>query len=166
MNDIEKKMEALKSEFLGKLEELRKEAEAQKEQEELNPWKPEVEEGYFYIGNTLGIGEYFNGGDYIDDKLITAGNCFRTKERAEQVAKKMRLLLRLEQLHDILCPDYEPDWSNEDEHKFYLFYDRKTGNWKYTYWSAFDFRVGEYFDTEKNAEKAAEILNKELEESK
>lgn len=166
MNDNEKKMEALKSEFLGKLEELRKEAEAQKEQEELNPWKPEVEEGYFYIGNTLGIGEYFNGGDYIDDKLITAGNCFRTKERAEQVAKKMRLLLRLEQLHDILCPDYEPDWSNEDEHKFYLFYDRKTGNWKYTYWSAFDFRVGEYFDTEKNAEKAAEILNKELEESK
>lgn len=162
MNDIEKKLEALKAKFLEKLEELQKEAEAQKEQEELKPWKPEVEEGYFYIGNTLGIGEYFNGGDYIDDKLITAGNCFRTKERAEQVAKKMRLLLRLEQLHDMLCPDYEPDWSNEDEHKFYLFYDRKTGNWKYTYWSAFDFRVGEYFDTEENAEKAAEILNKEL----
>ena len=166
MNDIEKKLEALKAKFLEKLEELQKEAEAQKEQEELKPWKPEVEEGYFYIGNTLGIGEYFNGGDYIDDKLITAGNCFRTKERAEQVAKKMRLLLRLEQLHDMLCPDYEPDWSNEDEHKFYLFYDRKTGNWKYTYWSAFDFRVGEYFDTEENAEKAAEILNKEMRESK
>lgn len=75
---------------------------------------------------------------------------------------KDRLLLRLEQLHDVLCPGYEPDWENEDEHKFYLFYDRKTGNWKYTYWSAFDFRVGEYFDTEKNAEKAAEILNKEM----
>lgn len=166
MNDIEKKMEALKAEFLGKLEALRKEAEAQKKQEEPKPWKPEVEEGYFYIGNTLEIGEYFNGGDYIDDKLITAGNCFRTKERAEQVKEKIRLLLRLEQLHDMLCPDYVPDWSNEDEHKFYLFYDRKTGNWKYTYWSAFDFQVGEYFDTEKSAEKAAEILNKELEESK
>ena len=34
MNDIEKKLEALKAEFLEKLEELQKEAEAQKEQEE------------------------------------------------------------------------------------------------------------------------------------
>ena len=39
MNDIEKKMEALKAEFLGKLEELQKEAEAQKKQEALKPWK-------------------------------------------------------------------------------------------------------------------------------
>ena len=65
----------------------------------------------------------------------------------------------------MLCPDYVPDWSNEDEHKFYLFYDGKASNWKYTYWSAFDFRVGEYFDTEENAEKAAEILNKEMKKS-
>ena len=36
MNDIEKKIEELKSEFLTKLEELKKEAEMQKKQEE---WK-------------------------------------------------------------------------------------------------------------------------------
>ena len=40
MNDIEKKLEALKAEFLEKLKELQKEAEAQKEQEELKSWKP------------------------------------------------------------------------------------------------------------------------------
>ena len=166
MNDIEKKLESLKAEFLEKLEELQKEAEAQKEQEELKPWKPEREEKYFKIESRFNVTQYTYYEDDIDESNIQFGNCFRTKERAEQVAKKMRLLLRLEQLHDMLCPDYVPDWSNEDEHKFYLFYDRKAGNWKYTYWSAFDFRVGEYFDTEKNAEKAAEILNKELEESK
>lgn len=166
MNDIEKKMEAMKVEFLGKLEELKKEAEMQKKQEEQKPWKPERGEKYFSIENSVDVFQYTYCDDDIDESNIQFGNCFRTKERAEQVAKKMRLLLRLEQLHDMLCPDYVPDWSNEDEHKFYLFYDRKAGNWKYTYWSAFDFRVGEYFDTEKNAEKAAEILNKELEESK
>ena len=153
MNDIEKKLEALKSEFLGKLEELRKEAEAQKEQEELNPWKPEVEEGYFYIGNTLGIGEYFNGGDYIDDKLITAGNCFRTKERAEQ-------------LHDILCPDDEPDWGS-GEATYCLYYDHSSSRWAVDGWYDCNCRVnGAYFDTLENAEKVAEILNKELEKSK
>jgi len=166
MNDIEKKLEALKAEFLEKLEALQKEAEIQKKQEELKPWKPEREEKYFTIENRFDVVQYTYCEDSIDESNIQFGNCFPTGERAEQVAKKMRLLLRLEQLHDMLCPDYVPDWSNEDEHKFYLFYDRKAGNWKYTYWSAFDFRVGEYFDTEKNAEKAAEILNKELEESK
>ena len=165
MNDIEKKLEALKAEFLEKLEELQKEAEAQKEQEELKPWKPGAGEEYFFVDNDFCAHSFCNYDDEVDNYNFEIGNCFRTGERAEQVAEKMRLLLRLEQLHDMLCPDYEPDWSNEDEHKFYLFYDSKTGNWKYTYWSAFDFRVGEYFDTEKNAEKAAEILNKELEES-
>ena len=166
MNDIEKKLEALKAKFLEKLEELQKEAEAQKEQEELKPWKPEVEEGYFYIGNTLGIGEYFNGGDYIDDKLITAGNCFRTKERAEQVAKKMRLLLRLEQLHDMLCPDYEPDFGS-GEATYCLYYDYSSSHWAAEGWYDCNCRVnGPYFDTLENAEKAAEILNKEMRESK
>lgn len=166
MNDIEKKLEALKAEFLEKLEELQKEAEAQKEQEELKPWKPEHGEKYFSVGSSTDVFKYIYYNDYVDEPKILSGNYFPTEARAEQVAEKMRLLLRLEQLHDVLCPGYEPDWENEDEHKFYLFYDRKTDNWKYTYWSAFDFRVGEYFDTEKNAEKAAEILNKELEESK
>lgn len=160
MNDIEKKLEALKAEFLEKLEELQKEAEAQKEQEELKPWKPKYGEDYFYIGIDFTIDSWENEDGDTDKRNFRIGNYFRTKERAEQVAEKMRLLLRLEQLHDMLCPDYVPDWSNEDEHKFYLFYDGKTGKWKYTYWSTFDFRVGEYFDTEKNAEKAAEILNK------
>ena len=166
MNDIEKKIEELKSEFLTKLEGLKKEAEAQKEQEELKPWKPKDGEDYFYIGIDFTIDSWENVDDDTDKRNFRIGNCFPTEARAEQVADKMRLLLRLEQLHDMLCPDYEPDWSNEDEHKFYLFYDKKTGNWKYTYWSAFDFRVGEYFDAEKNAEKAAEILNKEMRESK
>lgn len=162
MNDIEKKIEELKSEFLTKLEGLKKEAEAQKEQEELKPWKPKDGEDYFYIGIDFTIDSWENVDDDTDKRNFRIGNCFPTEARAEQVARKIRLLLRLEQLHDMLCPDYEPDWSNEDEHKFYLFYDGKAGNWKYTYWSAFDFRVGEYFDTEENAEKAAEILNKEM----
>lgn len=161
MNDIEKKLETLKAEFLGKLEELQKEAEAQKKQKE---WK--FGEKYFYISQSGRVIREMFTEHRTDIARKNFGNFFPTKERAEQVAEKMRLLLRLEQLHDVLCPGYEPDWENEDEHKFYLFYDRKTGNWKYTYWSTFDFRVGEYFDTEKNAEKAAEILNKEMRESK
>ena len=164
MNDIEKKLEALKAEFLEKLEELQKEAEAQKEQEELKPWKPEVGEEYFTIANSVDTVQYIYYGDGIDEVNIPSGNCFKTKKRAEQVAKEMRLLLRLEQLHDMLCPDYVPDWENYGQ-KFLVYFNHAENRWNIGASNAFELRCATYFDTEENAEKAAEILNK-MRESK
>ena len=165
MNDIEKKMEALKAEFLGKLEALEKEAEMQKKQEEPKPWKPEREEKYFTIENRFDVVQYTYCEDFIDESNIQFGNCFRTKERAEQVAEKMRLLLRLEQLHDQLCPDYVPDWGNYGQ-KFLVYFNHAENRWHIGASNAFELRCATYFDTEENAEKAEEILNKEMEESK
>lgn len=161
MNDIEKKMEALKAEFLGKLEALEKEAEMQKKQEEPKPWKPEVGEEYFTIANGVDAVQYIYYGDGIDEVNIPSGNCFKTKKRAEQVAKEMRLLLRLEQLHDMICPDYVPDWGS-DEAKFYVYFSHIQNNWKVSFSTAWWYPCMVVFDTEKNAQKAAEILNKEL----
>ena len=160
MNDIEKKLEALKAEFLEKLEALRKEAEMQKKQKE-----PKLGEKYFYISQFgRAILDTFTQHP-TDIARKNLGNFFPTEERAEQVAKKMRLLLRLEQLHDQLCPDYVPDWNNDGELKFCLGYDHADDCWL-----ADDFNVTQYptvyFDTNENAEKAAEILNKEMRESK
>ena len=165
MNDIEKKMEALKAEFFGKLEALRKEAEMQKKQEEWEPWKPEVGEEYFFVNNDLSIYCFCNYNGEEDRYNFEIGNCFRTGERAEQVAKKMRLLLRLEQLHDMLCPDYVPDWENYGQ-KFLVYFNHAENRWHIGASNAFELRCATYFETEENAEKAAEILNKELEESK
>lgn len=160
MNDIEKKIEDLKVEFLGKLEALRKEAEAQKKQEEWKPWKPEVGEKYFVaVEDGADVVQYCE--DSIDEFNIRFGNCFRTKERAEQVADKMRLLLRLEQLHDMLCPDYEPDWGNYGQ-KFLVYFNHAENRWNIGVYKAFELRCATYFDTPENAQKAAEILNKEM----
>ena len=165
MNDIEKKMEALKAEFLGKLEALEKEAEMQKKQEEPKPWKPEDGEEYFAVEDFAveggaGIALYTYCEDSIDESNIQSGNCFRTGERAEQVAKKMRLLLRLEQLHDQLCPDYEPDWDGTA--KFLVAFDHTDGEMQ----AFFDRSSGEstlvYFRDAVTAMEAAEILNKEM----
>lgn len=160
MNDIEKKIEALKAEFLEKLEALRKEAEAQKKQEE-----PKLGEKYFYISQFgRAILDTFtqHPTDFARKNL---GNFFLTEARAEQVAEKIRLLLRLEQLHDMLCPDYEPDWNSKEE-KLCLFYNRWAGYWQGKKVWAFEEYPTAYFDTEENLIKAMEILNKELEESK
>ena len=161
MKDIEIGIKELEYE----LKELREETEMQKKQEEPKPWKPEVGEEYFYICDTLETGSYLNLGSPIDYKIITAGNCFRTKKRAEQVAEKVRLLLRMEQLHDMLCPDYVPDWSNISEKKFCLAY-----LYPENFWFVDELHDTEYptvyFDTEENAEKALKILNGELKRNK
>lgn len=163
MNDIEKKLEALKAEFLGKLEELQKEAEAQKKQEEPKPWKPKDGEDYFYICIDFTIDSWENVDDDTDKRNFRIGNCFPTEARAEQVAKKMRQLLRLEQLHDQLCPDYEPDWK-DIELKFVIAFNHALGKFLPIFKIETEYNTCVYF-SEDAAIKAAEILNKELEES-
>lgn len=161
MNDIEKKIEELKSEFSGKLEELKKEAEMQKKQEE---WK--FGEKYFYISQSgRVICEMFTE-HRTDIARKNFGNFFRTRERAEQVADKMRLLLRLEQLHDMLCPDYVPDYEDDDEVKYHVYFNHFQGKYNISYSTSRENPCVVAFDTKENVEKAAEILNKGLEESK
>ena len=162
MNDIEKKLEALKAEFLGKLEELKREEEMQKKQEEWKPWKPQAREEYFFVDNYFLSHIFCNMNDDVDSYNFEIGNCFPTKERADQVAKKMRLLLRLEQLHDMLCPDYVPDWGKCGQ-KFLVYFNHAENQWTIGAHNAFEMRCETYFDTNENAKKAAEILNKEKE---
>ena len=161
MKDIEIRIKELEDE----LKELREEAEMQKKQEEPKPWKPEIEGTYFHFYNTLEVKRYFYQNDSIDNKLIKAGNCFATKKRAEQVAEKVRLLLRLEQLHDMLCPDYVPDWNNDDELKFCLGRYCDDDCWFVDSFNVTQYPIV-YFDTKENAEKALEILNKEMKRGK
>ena len=129
-------------------------------------WKPKYGEAYFAIENAVDVVRYIYIGDDIDESCILSGDYFPTRERAEQVAKKIRLLLQLEQLHDQLCPDYEPDWGS-GEATYCLYYDHSSSRWAVDGWYDCNCRVnGAYFDTLENAEKVAEILNKELEKSK
>lgn len=59
MNDIEKKIEELKSEFLTKLETLQKEVKMQQGEQKL--WKPEIGESYFFIRSDFGVTDKVKG---------------------------------------------------------------------------------------------------------
>lgn len=126
-------------------------------------WKPKYGEAYFTIENAVDVVRYIYIGDDIDESCILSGDYFPTRERAEQVAKKMRMLLRLEQLHDQLCPGYEPDWDGTA--KFLVAFDHTDGEMQ----AFFDRSSGEstlvYFRDVVTAMEAADILNAELEES-
>ena len=67
-----------------------------------------------------------------------------------------------ERLHDIYCPDYKPNWNNEWESKFYIFYNIPYKKYQYSvsYWTPYCLNI--YFNSEETAEKVCEILNKEI----
>nr|DAR38580.1 MAG TPA: hypothetical protein [Caudoviricetes sp.] len=92
MSDIEKKLEALKAEFSLKLEELQKEAEMQKKQEELKPWKLEVGESYFYISSNFEAMDKVKGTTSFETDRISNGNCFKTKKRAGLGRRQIKVL--------------------------------------------------------------------------
>lgn len=58
------------------------------------PWKPKVDERYYYVDE---VGLIFPGnykGDIIDAATIAFGNCFRTREEAEAHAEEILAKIR------------------------------------------------------------------------
>lgn len=123
-------------------------------------WIPEYGEYYYNISGNGYINRYkFYGTGY--DKLSSGyGNCFRTKQRAEQLAKKIRVLFRIERYHDMFCPDYKPDWNNRNEPKFYVYYDNNDEVWTFTHSLIYELPVV-YFDSLDTVQKVCNILNNE-----
>ena len=155
-------------EIMEKISELEQQIaelkEATQKQDEPKAWKPDVEEKYWYISEWLSATstKFCNGN--FDNRLIKANNCFRTKERAEEVAKKIRMLLKLERYHDMFCPDSVPDWSS-DNGKYVLVYDEVGKQWDY---DMFFISIGAaqvYFDSKETAQKVCDLLNGEVEEN-
>ena len=65
-------------------------------------------------------------------------------------------------LRNAICPDYEPNWDDKTERKYYICYDYVDSSWTINYMTYADHNVGIYFDTLENAQKAADFLNDEI----
>ena len=64
--------------------------------EEINEstrWKPEKFQRYYYVGNAGSVyDDNWANGSAIDDGRFEIGNCFQTKEEAEQVVEYLKAL--------------------------------------------------------------------------
>lgn len=129
------------------------------------PWRAELHETYYYIHSTCSVDDdvetrtnYYH--DVIDhsDEHYKFGNYFKTREQAESACKKIKYLLKLQRLHDMLCPDN----NGEDSEKYCVFYDTEVHEYVIGCWHCRQSDSDVYF-TNEAAEKACEILNKEKE---
>lgn len=128
-------------------------------------WIPEFGNSYMYIDPSGDVISTFSR-DYnaLDNRIINFNNAYHsnntTREHLKWYANNvLRVQNKLMQLHELLCPDYFPDWKNSNEPKFYLCYDYISNAWDYSSWSICRGYVV-YF-TGKAAKKACEILNRE-----
>lgn len=125
-------------------------------------WKAKSGERYYYIHHTGIVEDDVETSRYFDDENYKFGNYFKTREQAESARKKIKHLLRLQRLHDMLCPDYEPDWSSHHPTKTSIIYHEEDCCYYPTNCYTCNNMSDVYF-TEEAADKACEILNKEKE---
>lgn len=103
--------------------------------------------------------------DRGDTNYFLNNNYFHTKQRAQEVADKMNFLLKLERLHDVFCPDYVPDWS-DNKSKFYVFYNHRDKRYDIDTKIFVECKSNVFFPSGGIARKVCDILNEELKEEK
>lgn len=140
------------------------------QQKETEPKFERVKEGAIYYiidfdaHRSCGVYGDMEEGHPLDEASYNNNNYFRTEKRAQEVVDKINLLLKLERLHDIFCPNYMPDFNDADATKWYLFVSVRDKKWHWEICHACVNDVLVYFSSAEIAQKVCDILNAELKE--
>lgn len=125
-------------------------------------WKPKESERYYFIdAYQEGIGNDTNDGTDVDDFRLSIGNYFKTKEEAEHMVEKLKVIHELQKFA-YENNERENDWNNFSQTKFYLIYDSEVNNILVDY-SSFTrtnpFNI--YFTSFKIAKRAIEAVGED-----
>lgn len=127
-------------------------------------WIPEKGENYLCVCNNGRIvSQIYNPSSIFDIEIIDMNAKFKPVAGCEKHLEwyrdnVLRVQNRLMQLHELLCPDYFPDWNNNIA-KCFVYYNYYTKKYEYVYHCTMNiFTI--YF-TEDAAKKTCKILNRE-----
>ena len=121
-----------------------------------NYYSVEISNSYWVVSRL----ENFNEESKFD---FENDNYFLSKKLAISAADKARLVLKLERYHEMFCPDFNPDWSNICESKYYIYFDNRTKSFNIDWTNEIDSIFQEtYFPSAEIASKVCELINKEM----
>lgn len=145
------------------------EAELEKVKAELaernqSVWLPGDSQNFYYLTGTGFPQENIFANTLNDNLLRTNNNIFKyDKLTFNHLAwyndNVIKIQNRLMQLHELLCPDYFPDWNNHYESKFNIYFDTLSKKWRWDAYVSMNMQVVIF--TKEAAEKVCEILNAE-----
>lgn len=153
---LEEKISQLETELAKVKEEL-----AERRQ---SVWLPEYNQEFCYLNET-GFPQADTFKKTMNDSLLrTNNNVFKCdKSTFNHLAwyndNVIKVQNRLMQLHELLCPDYFPDWNNDHEDKYSIFFDNNQRIWRHSLCVVANPLTVVF--TYETAEKVCEILNLE-----
>ena len=127
-------------------------------------WLPEYNQEFYYLNET-GFPQMNTFKKTMNDSFLrTNNNMFKfDKSTFKHLAwyndNVLKVQNKLMQLHELMCPDYFPDWSNHCESKFVVYYDTSSKKWFWDAYHSMNMQVVMF--TKEAAERACEILNAE-----
>lgn len=129
--------------------------------EESKVWKPEKDGHYYYYNDTGHIYESCYDGDSTDKNRLEFGNCFKTKEEAEHMVEKLKVINELKKFA-LENNEAEIDWNNLSQKKYVIIYDPENQNVDvYCYWRTQYIPFNIHFTSEKIAQKAVETIGED-----
>ena len=140
------------------IEELRAEVEKLKNEETLKRTE------HYYFLNIDGDGDFYidEDNDGITTDYYDNWNYYLSEESSERFLSAVEELKVLQHYHEMYCPNYIPNWNDEDEVKWYVFFNKALDRYQYSY-DTYDFRLNEiYFDSEETVRKVCNRLNENL----
>ena len=135
--------------------------EVVEEKEEKIWWEPELDEKYYIICSDGSIDYNNYDFDNADKNFIAIGNCFQTKDQAEFMAEKLKVIHELEKFA-YENNEKEIDWNNEDQEKYIITFNHITQDCGIILWRVSrsnPFNV--YFTSEELAKKAIETIGED-----
>lgn len=120
-------------------------------------WEPKEGEAYYLI-LTQGFIDYtiYDSDSRADNERLSFGNCFKTREEAEHMLQKIRIIIQLRKLSNISFND------NCKQEKFVIFYNTENQQIKITqhkFIREIPFNI--YFKNKKDCQKAIETIGEE-----
>lgn len=160
-------MEMTKSQIIAEIEQCKKRIEEldkiaqDMKDDELKVWEPKSGERYLYIRSDGVTSISCRDGYLIDENRSKLHNVFPESSRDACTYYShniIRVQNMLWQLHELLCPDYFPDW-NDDSEKYYCFYSHGDQKWDWCQNAHVEYNTV-YF-TYEAVIKACKILNRD-----
>ena len=126
---------------------------------------PEDLEDYFYVDET---GIIYKLSVYVEAeqiKILNRGLAFKTVEEAQQYDKERILLFKLHKWAEMKNGDWEPEWSDINENKYYIYYDHSMGSERLRIdlcWISEKFSKLPYFKTIEIARECVDLFGNEI----
>lgn len=163
-NELERRLEAAEKQTIGLLDEIKnlKEKLAKVLDEPEIPDFPEFarRETYWFASLNLNCVNF----GYDVGTIGNDYNSFHTKEMAQELAKKCKLIAMMLHCKWYIDRDYVPDWKASDKWKYFVLYNNSKNTFEVTVATVSDTGTVTFSNLEA-AQKCADWLNKHWKEN-